>query len=141
VPDKIFGLTLILDFIDRCHALSSLYPPPAVLASLPNSTTSAYILILARGGGIVNLRRGKNGIAFWRFGKILTNFSIAFVQFFLTFCQSLIKIDSVWCTLPQCWVSQRFMITGERAGVRVLRLMAFCFAFMIPPGKPEDFCA
>ena len=35
VPDKIFGLTLFLDFIDRCHSLSSLHPPPAALASLP----------------------------------------------------------------------------------------------------------
>jgi len=35
VPDKIFGLTLILDFIDRCHSLSSLHPPPAAVASLP----------------------------------------------------------------------------------------------------------
>ena len=35
VPDKIFGLTLILDFIDRCHLLSSLHPPPAAVASLP----------------------------------------------------------------------------------------------------------
>ena len=35
VPDKIFGLTLFLDFIDRCHSLWSLYPPPAALPSLP----------------------------------------------------------------------------------------------------------
>ena len=35
VPDKIFGLTLILDFIDRCHSLCSLNPPPAAVASLP----------------------------------------------------------------------------------------------------------
>ena len=35
VPDKIFGLTLILDFIDRCHSLTSLYPPQAALGSLP----------------------------------------------------------------------------------------------------------
>ena len=35
VPDKIFGLTLFLDFIDRCHSLSSLTPPPAAVASLP----------------------------------------------------------------------------------------------------------
>ena len=27
VPDKIFGLTLSLDFIDRCHSLRSLYLP------------------------------------------------------------------------------------------------------------------
>ena len=35
VPDKIIGLTLILDFIDRCHSLNSLYLPQAALASLP----------------------------------------------------------------------------------------------------------
>ena len=35
VPDKIFGLTLFLDFIDRCHSLPSLHPPPAALGSLP----------------------------------------------------------------------------------------------------------
>jgi hypothetical protein len=35
VPDKIFGLTQILDFIDRCHSLTSLYLPPAALGSLP----------------------------------------------------------------------------------------------------------
>ena len=50
VPDKIFGLSLFLDFIDRCHALCSLYPPLAALASLPNSTTSAYSSIFTRGG-------------------------------------------------------------------------------------------
>ena len=35
VPDKIFGLTLILDFIDRGHSLRSLHPPQAALPSLP----------------------------------------------------------------------------------------------------------
>ena len=35
VPEKIFGLTLILDFFDRCHSLGSLHPPPAAVASLP----------------------------------------------------------------------------------------------------------
>ena len=35
VSDKIFGLTLFLDFIDRCHSLSSLFPPLAAVASLP----------------------------------------------------------------------------------------------------------
>jgi hypothetical protein len=35
VPDKIFGLTRSLDFVDRCHSLKSLYPPPAALPSLP----------------------------------------------------------------------------------------------------------
>ena len=31
-----------LHLADRCHSLSSLYPPPAALASLPNSTIPAY---------------------------------------------------------------------------------------------------
>ena len=35
VPEKIIGLTLILDFFDRCHSLGSLHPPPAALPSLP----------------------------------------------------------------------------------------------------------
>ena len=35
VPEKIFGLTLILDFFDRCHSLASLAPPPAAVGSLP----------------------------------------------------------------------------------------------------------
>ena len=35
VPDKIFGLTFSLDFIDRCHSLPSLLPPPAAVGSLP----------------------------------------------------------------------------------------------------------
>jgi len=35
VPDKTFGLTLFLDFIDRCHSLPSLLPPPAAVGSLP----------------------------------------------------------------------------------------------------------
>jgi hypothetical protein len=39
---------------DRCHALSSLHPPPAALASLPNSTTSADEIILARPAFLVN---------------------------------------------------------------------------------------
>ena len=57
---------------------------------------------------------------FRRFGKKRTKKTIAFVQFFLTICQSLIKIDSVWCTLHRFWVSQRFMITGVLPG------FAFC---------------
>jgi len=36
VPDKIFGLTLFLDFIDRCHSLPSLPLPPAAVGSLPH---------------------------------------------------------------------------------------------------------
>ena len=35
VPEKIVGLTLILDFFDRGHSLTSLHPPPAALGSLP----------------------------------------------------------------------------------------------------------
>ncbi len=35
VPEKIIGLTLSLDFFDRCHSLRSLLPPPAALPSLP----------------------------------------------------------------------------------------------------------
>ena len=35
VPEKIYGLTLILDFVDRCHSLTSLYLPLAALGSLP----------------------------------------------------------------------------------------------------------
>ena len=34
VPDKIFGLTPFLDFIDRGHSLNSLNLPPAALGSL-----------------------------------------------------------------------------------------------------------
>ena len=35
VPEKIFGLSLFLDFFDHCHSLCSLYLPLAALASLP----------------------------------------------------------------------------------------------------------
>ena len=35
VPEKIIGLTLPLDFFDRCYSLSSLHLPQAALASLP----------------------------------------------------------------------------------------------------------
>ena len=35
VPEKIFGLTLNLDFFDRCHSLPSLHLPPAALGLLP----------------------------------------------------------------------------------------------------------
>ena len=41
VPDKIFGLTLFLDFIDRCQSLSSLLLPQAALASLPITPAGA----------------------------------------------------------------------------------------------------
>ena len=45
VPEKIIGLTLILDFFDRGHSLCSLYPPPAALPSLPNCATPGYLFI------------------------------------------------------------------------------------------------
>ena len=35
VPEKIIGLTLFLDFFDRCLSLTSLHLPPAALGSLP----------------------------------------------------------------------------------------------------------
>ena len=35
VHDKIFELTLLLDFVDRCHSLGSLHLPSAALTSLP----------------------------------------------------------------------------------------------------------
>ena len=35
VPEKIIGLTLFLDFFDRCLSLASLHLPPAALGSLP----------------------------------------------------------------------------------------------------------
>ena len=48
VPEKIFGLTPILDFFDRCHSLRSLYPPQAALPSLPPSRFFAYFLAETR---------------------------------------------------------------------------------------------
>ena len=53
VPDIFVGGAAPSSSVDRCHALSSLYPPPAALASLPNSTMPAYSfvpLIFTRGG-------------------------------------------------------------------------------------------
>ena len=38
VPEKIIGLTPILDFFDRCDSFASLYPPLAALGSLPPLT-------------------------------------------------------------------------------------------------------
>ncbi len=35
VPEKIIGLTLILDFFAHCHSLHSLLPPLAAVVSLP----------------------------------------------------------------------------------------------------------
>ena len=42
VPEKIIGLTLFLDFFDRCTALGSLLPPLAALPSLTNELRSSY---------------------------------------------------------------------------------------------------
>ena len=42
VPEKIFGLTLILDFFDRCHSLVSLTPPQAAVDSLPTGHAETY---------------------------------------------------------------------------------------------------
>ena len=41
VPEKICGLTLVLDFFDRCHSLTSLYLPQAALGSLPGKIGNA----------------------------------------------------------------------------------------------------
>ena len=45
MPDKIFGLTLTLDFIDRCHSLRSLYPPLAALPSLSVGKLVAHDIV------------------------------------------------------------------------------------------------
>ena len=51
VPEKIFGLTLSLDFFDRCHSLSSLHLPPAALASLPlRQKSKIFATSLSEGG-------------------------------------------------------------------------------------------
>ena len=50
VPDIFVGGKAPSSSVDRCHALSSLDPPQAALASLPNSTTSAYSSIFTRRG-------------------------------------------------------------------------------------------
>ena len=111
---------------DRCHSLGSLPPPPAALPSLPNSTTSVCAIILPRTVPVVNVASGR----FRRFGKIQGKISIAFVQFFLTFILCLGKMDLVWCTLPQNWVSQRFMITGVLPGY------AFCASWRVALNGP-----
>ena len=51
VPEKIFGLALLLDFFDRGHSLTSLHPPPAVLSSPPASQKS--IALGSYFGGVV----------------------------------------------------------------------------------------
>ncbi|MBR5479324.1 MAG: hypothetical protein IKU84_04025, partial [Clostridia bacterium] len=45
VPEKIFGLTLFLDFFDRCHSLRSFHPPPAALPSLPPYVLPTFAII------------------------------------------------------------------------------------------------
>ena len=46
VPEKIFGLTLILDFFDRCHSLVSLPPPQAAVNSLPTGRAETRCTII-----------------------------------------------------------------------------------------------
>ena len=41
VPEKFIGLSLILEFFDRCHSLTSLHLPPAALGSLPWKNSNA----------------------------------------------------------------------------------------------------
>ena len=60
VPEKIFGLTLILDFFDRCHSLVSLPPPQAAVDSLPTGHAETYRTT-------VRMRRGdyQSPVALW----------------------------------------------------------------------------
>ena len=44
VPEEIIGLTLFLDFFDRCTALPSLLPPPAAVGSLTQRATLADLI-------------------------------------------------------------------------------------------------
>ena len=46
VPEKIFGLTLILGFFDRCHSLVSLPPPQAAVDSLPTGRAETRCTII-----------------------------------------------------------------------------------------------
>ena len=48
VPEKIFGLTLFLDFFDRGHSLASLLPPPAAVGSLPKFSLASPVQICSR---------------------------------------------------------------------------------------------
>ena len=51
VPEKIFGLTLILDFFDRCHSLVSLPPPQAAVDSLPTGRAeTCFAIVRSRRG-------------------------------------------------------------------------------------------
>ncbi len=60
VPEKIFGLTLILDFFDRCHSLVSLPPPQAAVNSLPTERAETCRTT-------VRMRRGdyQSPVALW----------------------------------------------------------------------------
>ena len=60
VPEKIFGLTLILDFFDRCHSLVSLTPPQAAVDSLPTGRAETRCTI-------IRSRRGdyQSPVALW----------------------------------------------------------------------------
>ena len=43
--EKIFGLSLILDFFDRCHSFPSLHLPQAALGSLPRFSLASPVPI------------------------------------------------------------------------------------------------
>ena len=61
VPDKIFGLTLILDFIDRCTKMLVLHLPPA---ADKHFAQSKYLALLARcRKGTISCRRKKKSIS------------------------------------------------------------------------------
>ena len=87
VPDKILGLTLFLDFIDRGHSLPSLHLPPAALGSLPNSTTSA-LLVFYHVEIFLSMRNVDTAFC-----------AVVFLDFVLTLSTCGGTIYSVWCTL------------------------------------------
>jgi len=43
VPEKIFGLPLVLDFFDRCANPCSLYPPLAALAGVARAASQRSV--------------------------------------------------------------------------------------------------
>ena len=53
VPEKIIGLTKILDFFDRCDSFASLYPPLAALGSLPLFGNTQQMLRKIRGSSLI----------------------------------------------------------------------------------------
>ena len=62
VPDIFVGGKAPSSSVDRCHSLTSLFPPQAALGSFPNSIISAYSWgILSRGNSLVNEKRGLRG--------------------------------------------------------------------------------